>query len=195
MNLVFGFLLLIFTFVNGQLDPSASDEPEFLPIGASQITPIRAVATFFNSSTFGFWTGTSQGTVSFFQANFPNQQPSIIDIHLLFPPADYQRKYEIEILFNGDANLRYCVDGVRLITLHKFVLRPKENFYYTSLKRYDVHVTHETESVIGRLLRIRCVNCKRRAEAMAGCAVIGRAQDEVYFDPESSINVSNDFQK
>ena len=78
------------------------------------------MATFFNSSTFGFWTGTAEGTVTFFQANFPNQQPSIIDVHLNFPPADYSRIYEIEVLFNGDTNLRYCVDGKRLITLHKF---------------------------------------------------------------------------
>uniref|UniRef100_A0A7E4UZW6 F5/8 type C domain-containing protein n=1 Tax=Panagrellus redivivus TaxID=6233 RepID=A0A7E4UZW6_PANRE len=153
-------------------------------LGGSQITPIRAVATFFNSSTFGFWTGSAQGTINFYQANFPNQQPSIIDIHLSFLPVDYSRTYIVEVLFNGDANMRYCIDGNRYISLYKFELPAEDTFYYTSLKRYDVSVTNEAESVIGRLLRVKCVNCRRRAEAIAGCAVIGRAEDEVYVDPE-----------
>ncbi|VDM45492.1 unnamed protein product [Toxocara canis] len=56
----------------------------------------------------------------------------------------------------------------------------EEIFYGASLKRYDVSVIDESESVIGRAIRIICTDCHYRSEKMGGCSIIGRSDDEVY---------------
>ncbi|KAK0416598.1 hypothetical protein QR680_012581 [Steinernema hermaphroditum] len=169
-------------FDNGVGDLDDNGDFQAIPSGVTDLTPIRAVAAFFNSSTFGFWTGIAQGNVSFYQANFPNHQATVINIALEFSPSEEDRFYKVEVLFAGDLDARYCVDGKRFVDIHSFKVPAGQTWYMTSLKRYDVAVTNESESVVGRSIRIVCRSCKRRVEQMAGCAVVGRAEDEAYFE-------------
>uniref|UniRef100_A0A1I7YGE3 LAM_G_DOMAIN domain-containing protein n=1 Tax=Steinernema glaseri TaxID=37863 RepID=A0A1I7YGE3_9BILA len=159
-----------------------NDQFQAIPSGVTDLTPIRAVATFFNSSTFGFWSGTAQGNVSFYQANFPNHQATVINVALEFPPSEEDRFYKVEVLFSGDLDARYCLDGKRFVDIHSFKLPAGQSWHLASIKRYDVSVTNEVETVVGRALRVVCRKCRRRVDQMAGCSVIGRAEDEAYFE-------------
>ncbi|TKR77465.1 hypothetical protein L596_018436 [Steinernema carpocapsae] len=165
-----------------QFQSDENGDFQAVPSGVTDLTPIRAIASFFNSSTFGFWSGVAQGNVSFYQANFPNHQATVINVALELPPSEEDRIYKIEVLFTGDLDTRYCLDGKRFLDIHTFKLPAGQTWYMTSLKRYDVSVTSENESVIGRSIRVVCRKCKRRIEQSAGCSVIGRVEDEAYFE-------------
>uniref|UniRef100_A0A1I7YEI4 DNA-directed RNA polymerase n=1 Tax=Steinernema glaseri TaxID=37863 RepID=A0A1I7YEI4_9BILA len=74
------------------------------------------------------------------------------------------------------------VSSYKSALLDPLQLPAGQSWHLASIKRYDVSVTNEVETVVGRALRVVCRKCRRRVDQMAGCSVIGRAEDEAYFE-------------
>uniref|UniRef100_A0A0N4ZA72 Uncharacterized protein n=1 Tax=Parastrongyloides trichosuri TaxID=131310 RepID=A0A0N4ZA72_PARTI len=185
----FLFSLIIFIHCEGnnnviyQTDPRTGMIFE-VPLPATYITPVKGLATFYNSSTPGFMNGEIQGAVAFFQANFPNNQAVVVDCQLSFPDYMTSKGFALEILLNGDLDGEYCKSGMRFADPLVIKLPRGENFYAGARKRNDISIINHSESIIGRVLRITCVGCEEEKKIL-GCALIGRVDDEVYVEKDS----------
>uniref|UniRef100_A0AC35UEB5 Secreted protein n=1 Tax=Rhabditophanes sp. KR3021 TaxID=114890 RepID=A0AC35UEB5_9BILA len=177
IKVVFGARNVIF-----QTDPRTGLIFE-VPLPATYITPVKALATFYNSSVPGFQTGNIQGSVAFFQANFPNNQAVVIDTQLDFPSFMANKLFAIEILLNGDLDSEYCKRGMRMADPMTFKMHPNETSYVGARKRNDISIINASESIIGRTLRIVCPKCEGDQKVL-GCAVIGRVDDEIYIEKD-----------
>uniref|UniRef100_A0A0K0FWN1 Uncharacterized protein n=1 Tax=Strongyloides venezuelensis TaxID=75913 RepID=A0A0K0FWN1_STRVS len=180
------FVFFLFGLCKGdviyQTDPRTGMIFE-VPLPSTYITPVKGLATFYNSSTPGFQNGNVQGVVAFFQANFPNNQAVVVDCQLEFPDYMNSKSFELEVLLNGDMDSEYCKSGMRYADPLVIKIPKGEKYYVGARKRNDISIINHNESIIGRILRITCIGCKEDQKIL-GCALIGRIDDEVYIEKD-----------
>ncbi|VDK18347.1 unnamed protein product [Anisakis simplex] len=121
---------------------------------------------------------------SFQQANFPSHPATVVDVELKIPGSLQDRTFAIDILYEGSLDARYCEDAERFVEIHRFLLPARKNFYFKSFKRRDISIIDEYESIVGRAIRIICLDCHFRSEKNGGCSLIGRSEDDVYVEQD-----------
>ncbi|MFH4977212.1 hypothetical protein AB6A40_003921 [Gnathostoma spinigerum] len=174
----------VYTLQNYYAD---NDFDNGLPEGTAILTPIKGQASFFNNSQPGFKTGYVSGFISFYQANYPNNQAVVIKIVLCFPKSPQPHLYRIDVLFAGDTSERYCQQAHTMKALCVLNVSAGATFYQQSFHQYDISVIDEPNSIIGRTIRLICMDCQSEA-MIAGCAVIGRTADDAYVEKDRSLD-------
>uniref|UniRef100_A0A915DI21 Uncharacterized protein n=1 Tax=Ditylenchus dipsaci TaxID=166011 RepID=A0A915DI21_9BILA len=92
---------------------------------------------------------------------------------------EYVRKYKMEVLFEGKLDAQYCLEGMRCLQMKPVTTITQNN---------ELTVTNEWEGIIGRTLRIVCINCRLGMDYLGGCAIIGRSGNEMFI-----YNLQNNF--